>query len=231
MRFFRVFNFRKLFMVFVASSRGAQPIKKRGILLHRWTTWVLVVAGIIVIGYPFWPRIRYAVWPPADESLVPKLTANRPVDAGESTGGALLIDRRAVPEGNRIVIPKIDVDMPIIEGTSEKASLDKGAWKMPSTSSPDQGGNTAITAHRYKYRPPSKETFYLLDKLAIGDTFTINWNGLEYTYRVREVKVVEPTAVEVLNNTEDPVVTLITCTPLFTTKQRLIVVAQEIPAP
>lgn len=227
MRILRVGNNHNPFAKRTAPPRGTLPAWRRN-LVHRWTTWVFVVAGIFVIGYPFWPQIRYAIWLPADESLVPKLTASRPTDAGEFSGGALLIDRRAVPEGNRIIIPKIDVDMPILEGTNEKTSLDKGAWKMPSTSSPDQGGNTAITAHRYKNKPPSKETFYLLDKLEIGDTFTINWNGLAYKYQVKEVKVVKPTAVDVLNNTEQPVVTLITCTPLFTTKLRLVVVAQEV---
>lgn len=195
----------------------------------RWLAVVFITIGLAVIIYPFWPDIQYKFWPPNEESALASLTITNQANTNSYTSGSLPINRKTVAGDNRIIIPKIGVDMKIVEGTNEKTALNLGAWHLAYTSSPDKGGNTVITAHRYKYRPPSKETFYLLDKLAVGDTFAINWQELEYNYQVTETKVVNPTDIYVLNPTSNPQVTLITCTPLFTTKQRLVVVAQEIP--
>jgi sortase A len=57
----------------------------------------------------------------------------------------------------------------------------------------------------------------------IGDSFQIIWQGKEYDYKVVSTSVVLPTDVYVLNPTDVPTITLITCTPLFSTAKRLIV--------
>ncbi|MFZ5559876.1 MAG: sortase [Patescibacteria group bacterium] len=126
-------------------------------------------------------------------------------------------------QGNLLIIPKIGVKIPIVEGEDEKSSLDKGAWRLPETSTPDKGSNTVLSGHRWKYRPPSEKTFYLLDKLEIGDSFRVYWEGKKYEYKVTSIAVVLPTDVDILNPTQTPVVTLITCTPLFSTAKRLVV--------
>ncbi|GEM_PF-309663 len=199
--------------------------KKRKVLI---TTFSAVIAafGLLLIIYPFWPGIQYRLFPPQVDKT-DKLITNSSVTINANTDH-LPVAHNKVPLGNKIIIPKIGVEMPIVEGVNEQIALNQGAWRLPGTSTPDQGGNTVITGHRFKYIPPSKETFYLLDKLELGDTFTINWEGLEYNYQVTETKVVEPTALEVLDNTTSPRVTIITCTPLFTTKQRLIVIGEPL---
>ncbi|MBU4331595.1 class E sortase [Patescibacteria group bacterium] len=128
---------------------------------------------------------------------------------------------------NKIIIPKIGVDMKIIEGADANV-LYQGAWHIPGTSAPDKGGNTVISAHRYLYQPPSSRTFYLLDKLGVGDIVKVIWRDKEYQYQVKEIKVVDPGQVEILSNTTQPVLTLFTCTPLFTSEKRLVVVADYI---
>lgn len=209
-----------------AAPPKAAPSKR---IWLRWLAVFLMIIGLAVVIYPFWPDIKYKFWPPDEETALASLTITNQANTNTYVSGSLPINHKTVTGDNRIIIPKIGVDMKIVEGTNEKTALNLGAWRLPYTSSPDLGGNTVITAHRYKYRPPSKETFYLLDKLAVSDTFTVNWQGLEYNYQVAETKVVNPTDIYVLNPTSNPQVTLITCTPLFTTKQRLVVVGQEIP--
>ena len=182
---------------------------------------ILIVIGLIIIIYPFWPEISYQISPPkANEYPYPTRLKNNNVSLPKISN--------KTPDDNRIVIPKIGVDMQIVEGTDEKVALNQGAWHMPNTATPDKNGNTVITAHRYKYTPPSKETFYLLDKLEVGDEFIVYWEKKEYDYKVIETKVVEKTATEILNSTDEPIVTLFTCTPLFTTKQRLVVIGELI---
>lgn len=123
---------------------------------------------------------------------------------------------------NLLIIPKIGVKIPIVEGKDE-STLNRGAWRLPETSTPDKGSNTAITGHRWLYRPPSEKTFYLLDKLEKDDVFFVYWEGKRYNYRVISKTIVAPTAIEVLEATDNSIVTLLTCHPLFSTKQRLIV--------
>ncbi len=126
-----------------------------------------------------------------------------------------------------IVIDKIGVNMPIVEG-KDMSVLRKGAWRSPWSSTPDKGGNTVLFGHRYMYLPPHPRTFYSLDKLVVGDTFVVTWGEQKYTYKVVETKVVPPEDISVLHQTEKPTVTLITCTPVFTTKNRLIIRAEMI---
>jgi sortase A len=106
--------------------------------------------------------------------------------------------------------------------------LSQGAWRLPETSTPDLGSNTVISGHRYKYLPPNNLTFYLLDKLAAGDIINVVWKNKEYDYRVRESKIVPPTQISILDPTEEPILTLFTCDPIFSEKNRLVVTADLI---
>ena len=96
---------------------------------------------------------------------------------------------------------------------------------MPDSSTPDKGGNTVITGHRFKYLPPSNLTFYLLDKLTKGDLITVIWHKKDYIYRVREVKVVPATDFSVIEPSDKPILTLFTCHPIYSTEKRLVVVS------
>jgi sortase A len=128
---------------------------------------------------------------------------------------------------DHLVISGVNIDMPVFLGTSEKI-LNKGGWLFPNTSRPELGGNTVIFGHRYMYRPPKSNTFWSLDKVNIGDEMTLLWKGREYRYKVFDIKIVEPTDLSVMNRSSDSILTVITCTPIFTTKQRLVVVGSLI---
>ena len=124
---------------------------------------------------------------------------------------------------NRLIIPKAKVDMPVFLGDNSNI-LWKGGWLFPTTSRPEAGGNSVIFGHRFRYLPPISNTFYNLDKVEIGDEFVFVWNGKEYKYKVSDKKIIEPTDLSVIQPTKDSRITLITCAPLFSTKQRLVVV-------
>lgn len=127
---------------------------------------------------------------------------------------------------NRLIIPKIGVNAPIVESQSEKYGLSKGAWRIPDSSTPDKGGNTVITGHRFKYLPPHNVTFYLFHKLEKGDLFSITWEEKDYLYKIIETKVVEDTEVSILEPTIEPIVTLFTCHPIYSTDQRLVIIGE-----
>lgn len=126
----------------------------------------------------------------------------------------------------RLIISKIGVDMPIVMGNDSEEGLRLGAWLIPGTSTPDKRSNTVLAGHRFQYLPPSSKTLYLLDKVSVGDTIIVHWRGREYTYLMTSSKVVPPSQVDVLNGTDKPTITLITCTPVFSDKERLIVIGE-----
>jgi LPXTG-site transpeptidase (sortase) family protein len=59
----------------------------------------------------------------------------------------------------------------------------------------------------------------------VGQKLALFWEGKEYLYEVTETKVVEATAVEIEAPTKDKQLTIYTCTPIWTAKQRLVVIA------
>ncbi|MFH1366443.1 MAG: class D sortase [Patescibacteria group bacterium] len=186
---------------------------------------VIILVGFGILAYPWLPALKYKISQP--EAFYPYETKllNSNLNLGKLPE---VKDVKRIPSDNRLVIPKIGVDVSIVEGKNEEASLLKGAWHIPGTQDPAKGGNMVISGHRFRYRPPNNTTFYLLDKLAVGDPFIVYWQGKEYDYQVSQTKIVEPNAIEILDNTDSPQVTLYTCTPLFTTKQRLVVIGELI---
>lgn len=125
---------------------------------------------------------------------------------------------------NRLVVKSMNVDTPILEGKSA-STLNKGIWHLPGTANPDQIGNVVIAAHRWKWLPSSKKSFYDIDKVKVGDAIELTWNGTLYKYTVINIKTVTPDKIEVLQNTGSAKLTLFSCAPLFSSKYRLVVEA------
>lgn len=126
------------------------------------------------------------------------------------------------PLDNRLVVPTMALDEHIYGGDSEYI-LSKGVWRRPLTSTPDKGGNTVIIGHRFTYH--NSAVFYNLDKVRVGDKLAVYWEQKMYSYEISSVFVVNPDQISIEDNTTKPMLTLYTCTPLWTSKQRLVVQA------
>ncbi|ETA80053.1 class D sortase [Youngiibacter fragilis] len=106
-----------------------------------------------------------------------------------------------------ITIPKIGVYGPIVEGIGDK-SLKYAVGHFEGTGLPGSG-NFALASHRnYTYA----HYFRDIHKLKVGDEIRIKTKTKEYTYVVTGTKIVLPTAVDVLNHTDNATITLVTCT-------------------
>jgi sortase A len=117
-----------------------------------------------------------------------------------------------------IVIPKIGLSMVVVEGT-DTAELQQGPGHYPGTPLPGQQGNSAIAGHRTTYLHP----FYNLDQLVPGDVITVTTLQGVFEYHMTSSEVVDPTDVAVVDNTTTPQLTLTTCNPRFSARQRLVV--------
>ena len=120
----------------------------------------------------------------------------------------------------RIQIPAIDVDAPIVQGDNWE-QLKKGVGQHSGTPGPGVDGNVVLSAHNDVYG----EIFRNLDQLQKGDEVILFTDKQAYTYKVQKILFVEPTSVDVLAQTTEPVVTLISCYPYMVDNQRIVVVA------
>jgi len=122
----------------------------------------------------------------------------------------------------RIVIPKMNVDAPVVQGMDWEA-LKRGAGHAIGSANPGERGNMVISAHNDVFG----ELFRHLDQLEPGDQFTVYdaLNGA-HTYIVRTRRIVKPTEVSVLAPSPEPLATLISCYPYLVDSQRLIVQAE-----
>lgn len=176
-------------------------------------TLVIFGIGLLVAGFFFQSSAK------DEDSNRPALPAgNTDITAEGNNPPAVITDAQTLR------IEKIGVYGEILEG--DETTLDVGIWHLPRTSTPDQGGNTVISAHRWKYLPPDPRTFYDLDKVTLGDMIEIVWDGVVYTYEVTDSFIVTPDRVDILAPTDEAVLTLFTCTPLYSTDKRLVVRAQ-----
>ena len=159
---------------------------------------------------------------------------------GSSTGGQALegIEQRTVlaesaPDTGTafavIRIPKIESledGWAVVEGVGVR-DLKNGAGHMPDTPLPGAPGNAVISGHRTTYGAP----FHDVDVLSWGDIIEVDTALGTHTYAVRELKIVKPTDVWVTEPREGAWLTLTTCHPKFSSRQRLIVFAELVDGP
>ena len=128
-----------------------------------------------------------------------------------------------------IRIPKIDRlkdGWNVVSGVST-TDLRTGAGHMPDTALPGQPGNAVISGHRTTYGMP----FHELDALDPGDRIEVETALGTHIYEVRSFSVVKPTDVHVADPREGAWLTLTTCHPKFSARQRYVVFAELVFGP
>lgn len=104
-------------------------------------------------------------------------------------------------------IPRLKLEVPVYDGASD-LHMDRGAARIDGTAMPGEPGNLGVAAHRDGY-------FRALKDIELGDELKITTeNGLE-EFVVLELRIVDPSAVEVLDPTDEQSVTLVTCYPFY----------------
>lgn len=121
----------------------------------------------------------------------------------------------------RIVIPKISVDAPIVAGVMWD-DLKKGVGHLPGSANPGERGNLYLAAHNDIYG----EIFRYLEKLEPGDEYIIYSHEETFRYVVKEKRIIDPTNVDVMEPTTEPVATLQTCYPYLVDTQRLVIIGE-----
>jgi LPXTG-site transpeptidase (sortase) family protein len=158
----------------------------------------------------------------------------------------LPIDLTPINYDNRIVIPSINVNAPIVQPKLAledlqdqnwnaledkiRSSLLNGVVHYPGTAVPGQKGNIFLTAHSSNVFWDTSEfnsVFALVPRMEEGDDIFIYYNQEEYHYRVSFKEEVKPTNVGILAQDENKL-SLVTCTPVGTTLNRTVITAYEV---
>jgi sortase A len=172
------------------------------------------------------------VVPSADTSNGGSGTDSGQPDAGGS-GTPLILKVESEPELGTafalIRIPKLERlrdGWNVVEGV-RVVDLRNGAGHMPGTALPGQPGNAVISGHRTTWGQP----FHELNELDPGDRIEVDTALGTSIYEVREIHVVAPTELWVTEPRDGAWLTLTTCHPKFSARQRYVVMAELVFGP
>src|SRR5688500_14334753 len=115
--------------------------------------------------------------------------------------------REAMTSGlvGRLEIPRLGVSAMVTEGITEQA-LGRGIGHVPNTELPGEGGHVGLASHRDTY-------FRRLNAIAKGDRVRLRTPDGVFSYEVEWARVVDPDRIDLLEDTERPALTLVTCYP------------------
>ena len=214
---------------------------------------LLITAGVLLLGFLVWQLWwTDVVADRAQQQIVDGLSWAQPAavqpapspDAspgpGPTTGPLIAVPRHDEPPVDTepahavtfatIQVPRWDGTpaKPVSEGTDKAGVLDKlGVGHYEGTAMPGAVGNFAIAGHRTTYGKP----FNRIAELKVGDPIVIRTEHTWYVYKVTSIEIVAPTQVEVVAPVpDDPgatptarMITMTTCHPMFSARQRYIV--------
>jgi LPXTG-site transpeptidase (sortase) family protein len=223
-----------------------RPVAKRRVFPARTIGLALLALALGGMVGPFIPALRlessYAV-KEAAVSLHTQAEAAKPLPKSVPIVFNPLVaaDGSLISPVNRdfsLVIPTIGVNAPVIANVNPadpnayKAALLAGVAQASTSMLPDQNGTVYLFSHSTNYDWFVKDlnaVFYLLKNLKPGDIVVLIYKGKEYTYQLRETKIVAPTEISYLvPQTDKKSLILQTCWPPGTTEKRLLVFADLI---
>lgn len=112
---------------------------------------------------------------------------------------------------NRIIVPSILVDSPIIEGLTAE-NLKKGIVMVSGSAYPGSEGNTIFEGHNYAQFVGGRQNFFtLLHLIKKGAKIYIYYEGKRYQYQVKEKKILKVSDPKLYARTSQEQITLITC--------------------
>jgi len=212
--------------------------------------WILIVGGLVLVG--FWVGARLSGWFGGEteiqrfEEARAKAVANAvaeatPVPIAGDLPMDLPVDTSLWAEDRIdeykeslehdfdgplaiLRIPKINLEVAVLPGTTEVA-LNRGVGHIDGTPFPGEDGNIGIAGHRDGY-------FRGLKDVVVGDLIEMETLTDSQDYTITELFLVDPPDVWVLEPTESPSITLVTCYPFYyagSAPRRYIVRAERTP--
>jgi sortase A len=212
-----------------------------------WAERVLLLVGILCLGIYAWSWLDTWLFDRAQNARLEQALAHpekshpekkRPAAETDSFESLRKGAERELPEKKpsapapgegeligRIAVDRLGVSAIVLEGVGNR-TLRRGAGHIPATPLPEDGkGNVGIAAHRDSF-------FRGLKDIREDDTIALTTLDGTFRYKVEWTKIVKPADVSVLEPTDEPALTLVTCYPFYyvgSAPRRFIVRAYRIP--
>lgn len=198
---------------------------------------VLVTLGLLTLsfaGYQLWGTgveearaqstlaaefERTLAAPPASAAGVDDPVVTGPSKASPASAPAPRPERGEAVA--RMEIPRIGLERVVVEGV-QRDDLKRGPGHYPETPLFGEEGNVAVAGHRTTYGSP----FARLDELEVGDEIVTETPAGRFVYVVTGQEIVSPSDVSVIAPSEGSTLTLTTCHPRYSARQRLVVFAE-----
>lgn len=229
------------------------PKRGLGVRIVRWVGWTFVWVGLFLLGFVA-HQLFFTTWLAQQNNevlakeatdyfeeagvsevtyVVPTTTeVAAPDDTTTTTEAPVLLVEETPPDHQPFAIIRIPSlerladGWTVVQGVT-KGDLRNGAGHMTSTPLPGQPGNAVISGHRTTYGAP----FNNLDELKFGDLIEVETAIGVHTYAVRETVIVKPTELWVVGDRPGAWLTLTTCNPKLSSRQRLVVFAEMVDGP
>lgn len=144
------------------------------------------------------------------------------------------------PYENRIIIPKIGKNIPMIDIKQKKVNgidelnnifmdeLENGVIRYPWSAKPWEEWNTFVFGHSSNFpwiEWDYNDVFALLDQVVFDDEVIVYYEQKKYTYKIRKKEIIKPGNVGILKRDKGiSELTLMTCWPIGTTLNRMILI-------
>ena len=171
-----------------------------------WLQRALTLTGIACLGWFGYVTVDAAIFQREQAAEFERLRAAQALPGPP----AEIVDSAAEADPNLIGmldIPRLSVSTPVVRGDDD-ATLKLAAGHLPDTPAPWEPGNSAIAGHRDGLFRPLKD-------IRVGDDVFLRTTRGDLRYRVRDMKIVTPDDLSVLEQTTAPTLTLITCYPFY----------------
>jgi len=209
-------------------AKAADEVRKT----RRFRKFIPLFAGLTVVLVLLFLQYNRLIFAPIMAYVSPGNVPPSQIEALDPT------ITQTVSSDPRLIIPKLNIDVPIRFGvplSGVMSAMNDGVahYRISGASAyPGEIGNFIITGHSagdvYSSNP-YKYIFSGLERLEDGDLIYVNYESVRYTYKVIKKEVVEPSDVAALIvQTDRPLITLVTCTPLGTSRYRLLVTGEQI---
>jgi len=192
---------------------------------------IMITIGLVLLlfsAYEVWGKSAIINQHQNDLDALLNQDWGDPTVTASTTGGAQLA--LPPPAGGtiaRLYVPRMDKHWVVVEGV-DRADIRFAPGHYPKTALPGQIGNFSVAGHR------TPAIFWDLDKVKVGDPIVVETRGNYFVYRVSQVEIVKPTAVQVVapvpnhpgQTPTEAMMTLTTCNPKWDNYQRMVVHAK-----
>lgn len=184
---------------------------------------LLAQVALPVIGYKIWEIVSFSetnLASPVKSSYMAGISIQNK-DNFPAFISSLTRSTIAPAPQFKLSIKKLEIEANVYVDSND---LDKGLAHLPGSALPGEKGNVFISGHSSVF---FSNNFSKLSKLKMGDEIKVKIGEADFTYKVLETKVVDPTDVSVISPPEGEgrYLTLMTCVPPGLNIKRLVVLA------